>query len=71
MVTSGISCNFSDAEQQESEHLWTDYQSKLSPEMKIVYVVSNGQIIQSPVTIVGQVDRDSSISVLRTLNHHH
>jgi hypothetical protein len=37
LVTYGIGNKFSDAEQQESEQLWMDYQWKLLPEMEIVY----------------------------------
>jgi hypothetical protein len=39
----------------------------------IRYVVSEGQIIQLPVTTVGQVESDKSLSSLRVciLNHHH
>jgi hypothetical protein len=38
-----------------------DYQCKLSPEAEIVYVASDGLIIQMPTTIVGQVQAKRSI----------
>jgi hypothetical protein len=45
-VTGGINYTFSDAKQQARKYIWTDYQSKLSPETEIVYVLSDGQIMQ-------------------------
>jgi hypothetical protein len=47
-----------------------DYRSKLSPETEIVYVVSDGQIIQSSTTVVGLVETERSISVPHIFNHH-
>jgi hypothetical protein len=43
---------------------------QMSPERKIVYVVSDGQIIQSPTTVVGQDENQRSMSVPCILNHH-
>jgi hypothetical protein len=70
-VAGGINYNFSDEKQQACKLLWMDYQSKLSPEMEMVYVVSDSQIIQSQTTIVGQIEGDRSLSVPRILNHYH
>jgi hypothetical protein len=38
-----------------------DYQGKLLPETENVYVAFDGQIIQSPTAIVGQVESEGSI----------
>jgi hypothetical protein len=48
-----------------------NYQSKLSPEIKTVYILSDSQIFQSQTTTVGQVESERSMSVPRILNHHH
>jgi hypothetical protein len=39
------------------------YQRKLSPETEIVFDVSDGQIIRSPTTTIGQVENERNISV--------
>jgi hypothetical protein len=38
--------------------------------MEIVYVVSDGQIIQSPTAIICQAESERSIFVPSTLNQH-
>jgi hypothetical protein len=55
-VMGSINYSFSCAEQRESKSLWTDYQSKLAPETEIVCVVPDGQLIQSPATVVLRVE---------------
>jgi hypothetical protein len=39
MVIGGINYSFPDAEQRERKQLWTNHQSKLSPEKETVYAV--------------------------------
>jgi hypothetical protein len=46
-------------------------ESKLSPEMEIIYVLSAGQKVRSPSTIAGQTASERSVSVPRILNRHH
>jgi hypothetical protein len=71
-VEGGINYNSSDAEQLESNSLWADYESKLSPEKEIFSVVFYGQIIPSPTTVVFQVESETRIlSVPRILNLHY
>jgi hypothetical protein len=62
-VKGGINYKFTDLKQQKSEELWTDYHRTRSPETEIFYVVSDGQIIQSPNTIVGHVESERNILV--------
>jgi hypothetical protein len=40
------------------------------PRDRIIYVVSEGQIIQSPTAMVGEVESEGNVSVPRILNHH-
>jgi hypothetical protein len=43
----------------------------LSPEAEIVYVISDGQITESPDADVDQVESEGSIFVPCVLNQHH
>jgi hypothetical protein len=69
-VTGSINYNSLDVKLQE-RNLWTYYQSKLSAEMVIAYIVSDSQVIQSPTKTTGQDESERSISVQSILNHHH
>jgi hypothetical protein len=51
------------------KQVWTNYQSKESPETEIVYVVTDGQIIQSPTAIVGQVESEYLFYIFLTANN--
>jgi hypothetical protein len=43
----------------------------LSPEAENGYVISDGQVTQSPDAVVGQVESEGSIFVPSVLNQHH